>query len=434
MSGLITLRKRKLQASLVLSCVLLLPYSESYAEVKEKPISSIEIIQNPNRVIYDIGEDVDLYGMKVKVTFVDGEEYTADYKDLICVGYQPEQTGSQLVLVQYGGATTPFAVTVQKGTIRKLEARAIQRDVWIGGTVLKPEYFEVTAVLDNGRKEVVSDFEFYPNLLQNGRNIITIHRGSISTTVTIEGRENICQSIRIESPGTSEFDVGETFNWRGLRVIAHYLDGTEDDVTSACRVTGVNTGKTGSYYAEVSYQEKKVTYPVKVVDLTVKNIDLSQYYETEQALIYFNEREEPSLLDGANIRYEDNYETNVRTFYLVYKNKTFTKEEEIPEADRKMVGSNRIVVQVPIGITLTANEEGRTGYVPETILQSKGESGITMRTSLIGELGILHGLPASIYVPAGGVTPLALDIESGEFYDGKLETFFAFNTTLEVKQ
>ena len=57
------------------------------AEVKDKPVAKLEVMSQPQRTVYDVGEDVDLYGMKVKVTFTDGEIYVANSNDLTYQGY-----------------------------------------------------------------------------------------------------------------------------------------------------------------------------------------------------------------------------------------------------------------------------------------------------------------------------------------------------------
>lgn len=433
MNGWIRTKKLKLAISIAaLSVACLSPASVS-AEVKDKPIASISIIKQPDRVIYDVGEEVDLFGIEVLVTFVDGETYTAREDDLMCLGFQPYQEGSQLVVAQYGEATVPFSVTVKKGTLKNLEAKLIDKDVWIGGKPLKKEDIIVEAVMDTGVRQEVTDFDYEPKYLNNGRNIITVRYGGQTKTISIEAYDNSCQSIRIETPGTSEFDVGEMFRWSGLKVIAHYLDGTEDDVTAACRVTGVNTGKPGKYFAEVRYQEKIATYPVTVVNLSYKDIDVSMHKETGRVLLYFNEREEPATIEADNVRYEDNYETGVRSYYVTYKGNTYTKDVEIPDDEMVMVGQNRIRVEVPIGISVKTNEQGNTGYIPKTELSSRGDSGIKIKVTDPNNIDFVHGLPLTINMPSTGLTEIALDIEEFQFSDGASDTFYPFNIILEVR-
>ena len=404
----------------------------SYGAVIDKDVLSVELLTFPNRIVYDVGEDIDLYGMTVKVKFVDGEEVVADYKDLLCVGYDSDKVGSQLVSAMYGSASVPFSVTVKEGTVKAIDASLNPKTVWIGGTKLQPSDFTVKAVLDTGKEEEITDFDYSPKYLNSGRNVITVIHGSLKSLVSVEAKENVCQSIRIESPGTTEFDVGELFNQTGLKVIAHYLDGSEDDVTTACKVTGVNTGKAGKYYAEVSYQEKKATYEVTVNSYSFNRVDVSNYYETGKAELYFNERKEPVEIDADNIKYEDDYTTNTRTFYIVYKNNTYTTDEEIPEDEQRVVGSNHIQVAVPIGIKVSVNTDGLTGYVEPVKLASNSDSLVKVHTSMQSPVDFISGLPAVITCPLNGITTFPLDIAETKLDPSTDKMYYLFNSTLEV--
>ena len=404
----------------------------SYGAVVDKDVLGVELLTFPNRVVYDVGEDVDLYGMTVKVKFVDGEEAVVDYKDLMCVGYDPNRVGSQLISAMYGSVSVPFSVTVKEGTIKAINAALNPRKVWIGGTKLLPNDFTVKAILDTGKEEEITDFDYTPKYLNSGRNVITVIHGNLKSLVSVEAKENVCQSIRIETHGTQEFDVGELFNQTGLKVIAHYLDGSEDDVTTACKVTGVNTGKAGKYYAEVAYQEKKATYEVTVSSYTFSRIDISRYYETGTVDLYFNERQEPVTIDTDNIKYEDDYETNTRTFYVIYKNNTYTVDAGIPEDEQKVVSSNRIQVTVPIGLKLSVNSDGLTGYVEPAKLVCDGEYLLKVHTSMQNPVEFVNGLPAIISYPKVGSTVFPLDISEIKLNPATDSMYYLFNSILEV--
>lgn len=420
--------KRCILIALVLT--LLLP-SSVFAEVKDKPVAKMEIEKMPDRIVYDMGESVDLYGIRVKVTFTDGEEYYPSYTDFQCLGFVPSQVGSQLIVLQYGdAASTPFAVTVQRGTTRGIEASLVKKNIWIGGTKLSSDDFIVNAIQDTGSKRQVTEFEFEPKVLQSGRNTITVTYGEHKTVLSMEAKENTCQSIRIETPGVSEFTAGELFRWTGLKVIAHYLDGTEEDVTTACRVTGVNTGKVGEYYAEVTYRDKKVTYPVKVINLTYSSMDVSTWDTDKTVALKFYEKTEPVIVTEENVRVEDDYATQTRTFYVTLGERTYTREAEIPDAEKRYIGSNRVLVEVPIGITIKTNTEGVTGYIPETTLQCKGESGVTVR--VLNTVPNVEGLPITVTIPRLGQTSFALNLLQEKIADERQEVFYPLNVKLEV--
>ena len=124
----------------------MLLFSTAYAQ----PVASIEIVRQPQRVIYDVGEEIDLYGLELKVTYIDGYVETVGYSDLIYSGYNPNQEGSQLIVVNYKEYSTPLAVTVKKGTLRSINVQLKYKGIWTQGMQLTKDNFVVTATYDVG--------------------------------------------------------------------------------------------------------------------------------------------------------------------------------------------------------------------------------------------------------------------------------------------
>lgn len=400
-----------------------------YGRPLDEPIASVEILRQPQRVVYDIGEDVDLYGLELKVTYISGYAETVGYADLTYSGYNPQQEGSQLIVVQYGEYSTPLAVTVKKGSLRSINVKLKQSGTWIEGRRLSKDDFVVTATYDVGSSREVTDYTFTPDVIVDGRNIITVTYQDKSSQVVIGGRKNMCQNIRIESPGTEEFNVGEPFNWNGLKVIGHFLDGSEVDVTSKCTVKGVPTGKVGTYYAEVSYESKIVTYPVEVVKYVFERADVSRWSTDKEVDVFFLNHEEPVVVDSANIKVTDDNTVGVRTYDITCYGNTYTVTSDIPEEERRYLGSRRILATVPVGIKLVPNSEGVLGYVPKTELKSSGDADINLYITLQKECDALSGLPVTINLKRNSSAYLTLDLKSIP-WDAQM--YYKINAKLEV--
>lgn len=380
---------------------------------------TIRIVNPPQRTVFDVGEPVDLTGIRVEVTDDNGETDVVGDKDLTYAGYDPQQIGEQTIVVQYQSSSVPIKVMVQEGKIQSIQASLVPKDLWTGGTKLKESDFKVIAYEDTGKQQQVSGFTFEPKILQSGHNVIRVSYNGKQDTVTVTAKENTVQSLRIESPGVGEFDVGEPFRWSGLKVMAVYLDGTEYDVTSACSVKGVDTSKIGTYNAVVTYIDKTATYPVTVSKLTYKDMEIINDNTVD---LYFMERSDP--ITCTEVRVDNDWENNIRTYYAVYKNVTYTKDVPIPENERKVVGSRHITAQVPVGIYVRTGDTGLTGYIPKTELQSRCDANIKLSISVAEDVPQLSGLPTSIVLP----NSLVLDMPriSTE------EKFYRFNTVLEV--
>ncbi|HHV11693.1 MAG TPA: hypothetical protein GXX75_15580 [Clostridiales bacterium] len=70
----------------------------------------VSIRQNPSKVIYEVGEALDLSDMLVAADYVDGTSaYITDYQ---VTGYNPNAIGPQTVFLSYQNLTATFSVTV----------------------------------------------------------------------------------------------------------------------------------------------------------------------------------------------------------------------------------------------------------------------------------------------------------------------------------
>ena len=76
-------------------------------------VKSAELIKNPTKTTYTVGESFDTTGMELKVTFVDGNVETVT-DGFIVSGYDATKEGTQKVTISYGNETFPFEVTVVK--------------------------------------------------------------------------------------------------------------------------------------------------------------------------------------------------------------------------------------------------------------------------------------------------------------------------------
>lgn len=400
-----------------------------YGEPANEPVASIEVVKQPQRVVYDVGEDLDLYGLELKIIYISGYTETVGYSDVTYSGYNPLQEGSQLIVVDYKGYSTPLAITVKKGTLRSINVKLKQRGTWIEGMQLTKNDFTVTAAYDIGSSREVTDYEFTPDVIVNGRNIITVAYQDKTAQVVIDGQENVCQNIRIETPGTQEFTVGEPFNWNGLKVIANFLDGSEVDITSKCEVKGVTTGKVGSYYAEVSFKDKIVTYPVEVVKYVFDHADVSRWSVDREVDVFFLNHEEPVVIGEDGVHVTDDNKTGVRVFDIRCHGSTYTVTTDIPENERKYLGSRRILVTVPIGVKLKPNTDGILGYIPKTTLESACDVDTNLSISMPKECAAIRGLPVDVVLKKNSSAYFTLDLDS-ILWDSQM--YYNFNAILEV--
>jgi hypothetical protein len=77
-----------------------------------KSVQSIAITTPPGKTTYGQGEELDLTGLTVTVTFTDSTKETVAAGNLAVSGYDKDKPGTQTITVTYGGETATFTVTV----------------------------------------------------------------------------------------------------------------------------------------------------------------------------------------------------------------------------------------------------------------------------------------------------------------------------------
>jgi hypothetical protein len=89
------------------------PGKSDTAEVTvTKPVQGIAITTPPDKITYGQGEELNLDGLTVTVTFTDSTTEIVAAGNLAVTGYDKNKPGPQTVTVTYGGKTASFEVTV----------------------------------------------------------------------------------------------------------------------------------------------------------------------------------------------------------------------------------------------------------------------------------------------------------------------------------
>ena len=82
-----------------------IPYSSGTAE-------TISLVQEPNKTVYEKGEEIDLTGFKFEVSFTDGLVYTYDHTEIQGVEYDFSEIGKRSVTIFYENLELTFHVIV----------------------------------------------------------------------------------------------------------------------------------------------------------------------------------------------------------------------------------------------------------------------------------------------------------------------------------
>lgn len=387
----------------------------AFAEVKQKTVSSAEVVAWPSNNIVHKGETVDLKGLKVKVTFEDGEDYIAGADDFTVDSFDSNTEGSQLVTIRYGTYPVTIAVMVKEGSVVRLGVEVESKQRYVGDPFDKTD-LRVIGYYDTGYIRDVTDYTIDKEVLAEESNTVTVTYLGVTSTFTVSASKNDCVSLTTKSSGTIQYKVGDTFTAKDIKVIAKLRRGEEVDVTSKCEFIAPDMSREGVATVRVEYDNVSTTYQIQLIKYVLDHVDVSEYDEKKVVYLYFVGIEKPVTVKQGIVTTND-YTTNMRQYTIIWGNDTYTAESELPDDEKRYVGTQKIRVQVPIAVHVISDKYGELGYIPQHDVQNVSTVHVSMNIKLKSQYEFLHGFPLMIDIPANERKTFSLNIDNIKEYD-----------------
>ena len=244
-------------------------------EVINKAAEKIEIT-SPLKVKYVKGQDLNLDGMEIIVTYNNGEIATLNVNDVEVSGYNANKVGKQLITVTYQGKSDTFEINV----IDKIVA-----SIYVT-TPLKTEYIQGEKLDFTGATVIVNcnDNTSYPIGLSEDMisGFDTNKVGKQAVMVTFEGKtasfevEVIAKEIiktEITAPIKVEYIEGQELDLTGASILVTYNDNTTETVSiTKNMVSGYDKNKVGKQIINVTYKNQAGTFEVNVIEKAIINV------------------------------------------------------------------------------------------------------------------------------------------------------------------
>ena len=265
-------------------------------KVDEKIIQSIKIKKLPNKVSYNLNEDLNLEGGMIEVSYLDGtkEEIPMTDSSVTITGYDKQRTGTQTLTVNYKNKLATFSVTVKEETdddgndevtITKISVKTrptktsykVGEELNLEGGILEVTYSDgsVEEVPLTDSKVKISGYD--NNKI--GMQLVTVSYENKLATFSVQVSENKepeegndepsnVKSITIKKlPNKTTYKTGEELDLKGGIIEVTYLDGTKEEIPmtdSKVTVNGYNTFEEGVQQLTLRYEGKETTLTVKV--------------------------------------------------------------------------------------------------------------------------------------------------------------------------
>ncbi len=215
--------------------------------VKEAaPVVTLESItvSGPTKTEYEIGDELDLTGLVVTAHYSDGNEKVLSAGDYEVSGFDSSTAGEKTITVTYQGKTEAFTVTVKEAekpvvTLESITISGPTKTEYKIGDELDLAGLVVTAHYSDGSTKVLEAKDYTVSKFDSstaGEKTITVtYQGKTAAfKVTVKEAEKpvvTLESITISGPTKTEYRIGEKLDLIGLVVIAHYSDGSYQEVT-----------------------------------------------------------------------------------------------------------------------------------------------------------------------------------------------------------
>ena len=240
--------------------------------------NSISITNNPDKMSYIMGEELELTGMVVQVNYNDGS--TREVTDYTVSGFDSSVEGTSTVTVKwvspYGSTysktftvdivdPTPKVTGIYVGTMPNKTSYELREKLDITGLVIMANY------TDGSTSEITGYTTSGFNALKTGRQTITVTYGDFTTTFNVTvGVVITLESIEIASnPTKTEYYIGDSLVTTGLALTLTYSDGSTETVTSGFTTSGFSSSAIGTKTVTVTYQGLTDTFNVTVKRPTI---------------------------------------------------------------------------------------------------------------------------------------------------------------------
>ena len=239
-------------------------------------------ITKPTKLVYNVGETIDLTNGKVKEIMASGlatSPVAMTDSQVTITGFDTTTVGAKTITVKYKGFTKTFSITVVDPTSSmviktlpdKLDYKYGEELDLTGGTIQITKTSGSTQILKI-TKQMISGY----NPKKLGSQVITVTYDGKTAEFSVNVEDYVKQ-LNIKKPTKLEYEYGEELELDGGEVSVVMASGKISDKTAltASMVEGYNKKKEGKQTLKVTYKGLSGKFDVNVVDL-VKAISMDK--------------------------------------------------------------------------------------------------------------------------------------------------------------
>ena len=272
-------------------------------------VGEISVKQNPTKVVYEKGEQLDLTGSLLEVVMSDGSKKSVSITSDMVSGYDATLVGEQTITVTYEGLTTTFKVTVNEPQV---EDRVVSvsvkknptKDVYEKGEQLDLTGAILEVTMSSGSKveiSIISDMVSGYDAALAGEQTITVTYEGLTTTFKVTVNEPVVEdeidSISIiQNPTKVVYEKGEQLDLTGAILVVLMTSGASSEINITFEmISGYDSDKIGEQVVRVTYEGF-----VTVFKVTVNEPYVEPLYALPNGLQYIEDL--PTILVGEELQ------------------------------------------------------------------------------------------------------------------------------------
>ena len=256
---------------------------------------SVKIKTKPNKLEYVIGDEINLSGLVLEVTYKEGtttttKDVSGEADGVTYTGFDSSIEGSQTVSVFYDGKSASFTVTVSPGEVTAIKAITDNAKL----SYEKGEEFDSTglALKVTYSTDIIKTVTDTKEFTCTGFN--SQKTGEQKITVTYKGKQDTftvfvkaVTSITVANPPKkTEYKIGENFDPTGMTLTVNYNFGSPKTIDKGFTCL-FNSTSAGEKTVTVTYGGKSTTLKVTVLTPKVRSVsvgDVKMLFKTTAVL------------------------------------------------------------------------------------------------------------------------------------------------------
>ena len=250
--------------------------------IVKKELEKIEIIAEPNKKTYiQNSEELDITGGKIRLTYNDETTEEIDMAKEMVTGFDNTEPGPKTLTVTYEGKQATFQVTIIEKELVSIEiAQQPNKKTYIQnyeeldvtGGKIRLIYNDETTEEINMTTGMVTGFS---NATLGPKTLTVTYEGKQATfQVTIVAKGLVSIEIAQQPNKTTYIQNHEALDVTGGKIRLIYNDETTEEINMTTgMVSGFNNSTLGPQTLTVTYEGKKATFEITIVEERTARLD-----------------------------------------------------------------------------------------------------------------------------------------------------------------